>query len=40
MRDLPVLLDHCKEIFTDELGPIKQFNARLSIADSAKPKVL
>ena len=38
MRDLPVLLDHYKEIFTDELGTIKQFNARLSITDSAKPK--
>ena len=37
-RDLPVLLDHYKEVFTDELGTIKQFNARLSIADSAKPK--
>ena len=33
-----MLLDHYKEVFTDELGTIKQFNARLSIADSAKPK--
>ena len=28
---LPVLLDHYKEVFTDELGTIKQFNARLSM---------
>ena len=28
-RDLPVLFDHYKEVFTDELGTIKQFNAKL-----------
>ena len=37
-KDLPVILDKYKEVFSDELGTIHPYEAHLSVREDAKPK--